>query len=292
MISAQALHSVSFLFLPTMRIRSQSPAGIVSIVSHYLFDYHFCLVRRANEKGVVEGTVKYSRLNFLVPVPQVRDFDELNALLLQRCREDMQRRVRGQVQTKDKLLLEEQLSFLPLPFCPFEACRTQPGRVNTELLVRFDNNDYSVPMEYAHQDVVVKGYRINGLLGIMPLDRARPTSLGAGALTAQRTGPTGRGRTGVFIRLTLFLVLATRERLARRTTIGVVLQIVDELLDPEDALVPGTLGVGQRQIRHVADHCSLSKYTLCKHTKVMDLPYGHTSIFVIRCSISTTAATD
>ena len=70
----------------------------------------------------------------------------------------MQRRVRGQVKTKDKLLLEEQLSFLPLPFSPFEACRTQPGRVNNELLVRFDNNDYSVPMEYAHQDVVVKGY--------------------------------------------------------------------------------------------------------------------------------------
>jgi len=132
--------------------------GFLQLISHYLFDYHFCLVRRANEKGVVEGTVKYSRLNFMVPVPQVRDFDELNALLLQRCRDDIQRRVRGQTQTKDKLLLEEQLSFLPLPFSPFEACRTQPGRVNTELLVRFDDNDYSVPMEYAHQDVVVKGY--------------------------------------------------------------------------------------------------------------------------------------
>lgn len=147
--------AISRIIGPRLRELTQ---GFLQLVSHYLFDYHFCLVRRANEKGVVEGTVKYSRLNFMVPVPQVQDFDELNALLLQRCREDMQRRVRGQVQTKDKLLLEEQLSFLPLPFSPFEACRTQPGRVNTELLVRFDNNDYSVPMEYAHQDVVVKGY--------------------------------------------------------------------------------------------------------------------------------------
>ncbi len=147
--------AISRIIGPRLRELTQ---GFLQLVSHYLFDYHFCLVRRANEKGVVEGTVKYSRLNFMVPVPQVRDFDELNALLLQRCREDMQRRVRGQVQTKDKLLLEEQLSFLPLPFSPFEACRTQPGRVNTELLVRFDDNDYSVPMEYAHQDVVVKGY--------------------------------------------------------------------------------------------------------------------------------------
>jgi len=131
--------------------------GFLQLVSHYLFEYHFCLVRRPNEKGVVEGTVKYSRLNFLVPVPEVRDFEELNALLEQRCREDLQRRLRGQTQTKEALLREEQMSFLALPFAPFEACRTQGGRVNSELLVRFDDNDYSVPMEYAYQDVVVKG---------------------------------------------------------------------------------------------------------------------------------------
>jgi transposase len=146
---------ISKIIGPRLRALTQ---GFLQLVSHYLFDYHFCLVRRANEKGLVEGTVKYSRLNFLVPVPEVRDFDELNTLLEQRCREDLQRRVRGQEKTKDKLLLEEQLSFLPLPFAPFEACRTQAGRVNSELLVRFDDNDYSVPMEYAYQDVVVKGY--------------------------------------------------------------------------------------------------------------------------------------
>jgi transposase len=132
-------------------------AGFLQLVSHYLFRYHFCLVRRANEKGVVEGTVKYARLNFLVPVPEVKDFTELNTFLEQRCREDLQRRIRGHVKTKEQLLLEEQMSFLPLPFTAFEACRIQPGRVNSELLVRFDDNDYSVPMEYAYQDVVVKG---------------------------------------------------------------------------------------------------------------------------------------
>ena len=132
--------------------------GFLQLVSHYLFRYHFCLVRRANEKGVVEGTVKYARLNFLVPVPEVRDFEELNTFLEQRCRGDLQRRIRGHVKTKGQLLREEQMGFLPLPFTAFEACRTQPGRVNSELLVRFDDNDYSVPMEYAYQDVVVKGY--------------------------------------------------------------------------------------------------------------------------------------
>jgi transposase len=53
--------------------------GFLQLESHYLFDHHFCLVQRPNEKGVVEGTVKYARLNFFVPVPQVRDLDDLNA---------------------------------------------------------------------------------------------------------------------------------------------------------------------------------------------------------------------
>ena len=132
--------------------------GFLQLVSHYLFNYHFCLVRRANEKGVVEGLVKFARLNFLVPVPQVRDFEELNIYLLDMCREDMQRRVRGQTQTKEKLLAEEQFSFLPPPLKSFDACRIQGGSVNCELLVRFDSNDYSAPMEYAYHDVTVKGY--------------------------------------------------------------------------------------------------------------------------------------
>lgn len=132
--------------------------GFQQLVSHYLFGYHFCLVRRANEKGVVEGLVQYSRQNFLVPVPQVRDFEDLNTYLWTRCREDLRRRVRGQTRVKEQLLGEEQLSFLPLPFAPFEACRVQPAQVNSELLVRFDDNDYSVPMEYACQEVTVKGY--------------------------------------------------------------------------------------------------------------------------------------
>jgi len=36
--------------------------GFQQLMSHDLFDPHFCLVRRANEKGVVEGVVKFARL--------------------------------------------------------------------------------------------------------------------------------------------------------------------------------------------------------------------------------------
>lgn len=126
--------------------------------SHYLFDSHFCQVRRANEKGVVESMVKDSRLNFLVPVPQVRDLEELNSRLLEQCVEDRKRRLRGQKSTKDVLLQEDQAAFLSLPAAPFDACRKASTTVNSLSLVRFDHNDYSVPVRYAHHPVVVKGY--------------------------------------------------------------------------------------------------------------------------------------
>ena len=133
-------------------------AGFAQLVGHYLFEHHFCLVRRANEKGVVEGVVKYARLNFMVPVPQVRDLAELNAKLLEACRSDLARRLRGQSGTKAELLAEERSSLRDLPTLPFDACRTRPGQANSESLVRFNDNDYSVPVEYAHHPVTVRGY--------------------------------------------------------------------------------------------------------------------------------------
>ncbi len=47
--------------------------------SHYLFREHFCLVRRANEKGHVERLLGFARRSFLVPVPQVDSLESLNA---------------------------------------------------------------------------------------------------------------------------------------------------------------------------------------------------------------------
>jgi hypothetical protein len=132
--------------------------GFCQLKSHYLFDHHFCRPARGNEKGVVEGLVKFTRLNFFVPVPQVRDFAELNARLRQQCAQDRQRRLRGQAGTKAQLLVEDQAAFLPLPATPFEACRQASTTANSLSLVRFDRNDYSVPVRWAHHPIVVKGY--------------------------------------------------------------------------------------------------------------------------------------
>jgi transposase len=132
--------------------------GFLQLQSHYLFEEHFCGVNRPNEKGVVEATVKFARLKFFVPVPQVRDLDELNARLVEQCRQDLQRRLRGQAANKAALLEEDRAAFLPLPAVPFDACLKVHAQASQRSVVRFDTNDYSVPTAYAHHELLVKGY--------------------------------------------------------------------------------------------------------------------------------------
>jgi transposase len=133
--------------------------GFLQLKSHYLFDHHFCRVRRANEKGVVEGAVKYARLNFMVPVPEAPDLAALNERLWEACWEDGLRTLRGhRGRTKHELLGEERAAFLPLPPAPFPACRLASTAASSLSLVRFDDNDYSVPVAYAHRPIVVKGF--------------------------------------------------------------------------------------------------------------------------------------
>lgn len=131
--------------------------GFLALKSHHLFDHRFCNVRRGNEKGAVEGMVKFTRGNFLVPVPQVRDLGELNAGLRQRCLEDRQRRVRGKREIKEVRFDEDLAAMLPLPAARFEGWRQQSTTVSSLSLVRFDDNDYSVPVAWAHHPVVAKG---------------------------------------------------------------------------------------------------------------------------------------
>jgi len=127
------------------------------LISHYLFEPHFCNVRRPNEKGIVEGSVKYSRQNFMVPVPQVKDYGQLNRLLRDCCQSDLDRALRGKRSlTKRQLLMEDCIAGIALPDDTFDYRRTTSTFVSSESLVRYDTNDYSVPVRSAHHPVTVK----------------------------------------------------------------------------------------------------------------------------------------
>jgi hypothetical protein len=126
--------------------------------SHHLFDSHFCLVRRPNEKGHVETLIGFARRHFLVPIPAVHGgLEPLNAGLEARCRTDLGRRLRGKPATKAVLLDEERPGLIALPGEAFVAARVEHRRADSLSLVRFDANDYSVPTAYAHHRVTIIG---------------------------------------------------------------------------------------------------------------------------------------
>ena len=149
--------TVFVVFCPSTKERRLTH-GFLQLQSHYLFEEHFCAVRRPNEKGVVESMIRYVRSNYLVPVPVVRNLEELNVILLERCREELNRKLRGKGAVKEVLLREDQAALLPLPATEFDACRKASTTTSSLSLARFDCNDYSVPVRYAHHPVVVKGY--------------------------------------------------------------------------------------------------------------------------------------
>jgi len=138
--------------------RGQAPTDeFLRLQSHYLYDHHFCLVRRPNEKGHVENLVTYSRRNFMVPIPEFDDFEAFNQKLADDCLKDLNRTLRGKSGPKCKLLEDNRRAMRPLPPDPFEARRIENRKVNTLSLVRFNRNDYSVPTQYAHREVTVIG---------------------------------------------------------------------------------------------------------------------------------------
>ena len=123
--------------------------------SHFLFEDHFCLVRRANEKGHVERLLDFARRNYLVPVPRVDSLAPLNRHLEQRCRDDLQRQLRGKSSSKKERLAEEQQQFLCFPRQTFEGRRVTQADASSLALVRFDTNSYSVPTEYAYRQITI-----------------------------------------------------------------------------------------------------------------------------------------
>jgi transposase len=126
--------------------------------SHYLFRTRFCNVASAHEKGHVENLVRLTQRRFMTPVPEVASLAQLNEHLLGECERDQDRPARRHSGSRRELLKEETARMLPLPGADFPACREDSTFATKQSLVRFDSNDYSVPVRWAHHPVVVKGF--------------------------------------------------------------------------------------------------------------------------------------
>jgi transposase len=139
------------------RNRQEQEAFIV-FRSHYLFDSHFCTPGQGHEKGGVEHGVGFGRRNFMVPLPEVASFEELNAHLLAQCLADDQRQVKGQKVTIGEAWEMERPLLRPLPAHDFDCCITRPVVLNPYSQVVLDTNRYSVPTDKAYRNLVLKAY--------------------------------------------------------------------------------------------------------------------------------------
>ena len=129
-----------------------------SLQSHYLFAEKFGRPARGNDKGKVEGLVGFARRNFMVPIPGFPSWEAFNEHLFAECRRRRERRLRGHSETIAERFERDRAAFLPLPAKPYEACEKVAARVSSLSLVRYRANDYSVPTEYGHRQVLVRGY--------------------------------------------------------------------------------------------------------------------------------------
>jgi transposase len=126
--------------------------------SHYLFAAKFGRPGKGNDKGNVEGLVGYARRNFMVPVPRAASWEELNAHLREQCVQRRERKLWGHKQTIAERFALDREKLLPLPPAPLEACEKRTTRASSQALVRYETNDYSVPVEYGHRQVLVKAF--------------------------------------------------------------------------------------------------------------------------------------
>jgi len=93
----------------------------------------------------------------MVPVPQVKDYEELNRLLRDCCQSDLNRILRGKRSlTKQQLLAGDRIAGIALPDDKFDYRKSTSTFASSESLVRYDTNDYSVPVSSAHHQTTIK----------------------------------------------------------------------------------------------------------------------------------------
>jgi len=138
--------------------KRQPTRAFTELVSHYLFADRFSRPGKGNDKGKVEGLVKYARANFMTPIPEAASYDDLNAMLAARCRARQGDHAGRHATTIGERLVAVAAALRPLPPVALEPCEKRRERVSSTALVRYRCNDYSVPTRYGFQDILVKGF--------------------------------------------------------------------------------------------------------------------------------------
>ena len=125
---------------------------------HYDFKEVFCSPHAPNEKGVVESAVRYLRNKLFVPVPHFENLEDYNRLLLNRCKELMNRNHYKRKTTISELWLEDLNALCPLPSAPFDVSTIRRRKCNALGGVTTENNKYSyyISPAYAYKTIQLR----------------------------------------------------------------------------------------------------------------------------------------
>jgi transposase len=131
----------------------------LQMCSHYLVEPVACTPASGWEKGQVENQVGLVRERFFTPRLRVKNFDELNAWLLDQCiayaRAHRHPEVREQTIWQ---MFEAERPCLIAYAGRFDGFHAVPASVSKTCLVRFDNNRYSVAASAVGRPVEIRAY--------------------------------------------------------------------------------------------------------------------------------------
>ena len=127
----------------------EKTARFIAFRSHWGFRAEFCTPGEGHEKGGVEGEGGQFRRNYLVPVPKVRNLEELNRLLESGSEQEQNRLISGRSQTIGKAMLAEREHLLPLAAEGFDLASLHFPGVNQSGCVKVLTNFYSTPLPVA-----------------------------------------------------------------------------------------------------------------------------------------------
>jgi len=126
--------------------------------AYYSFESRFCNRDSGHEKGGVEGLVGFARRNYMVPIPEAANLEELNEKVFRQCVSYGNHKMVGRDRTVNELYEEEKAHLLSLPEAVFSNVKISAGRVDKYATVIVDKNRYSVPNRYAGFRVKVLHY--------------------------------------------------------------------------------------------------------------------------------------
>lgn len=120
------------------------------------FEPVLCNVRRGNEKGKVENSIKYVRSSFLAG-REILSWAKCQ-MEADHWRDEVANvRIHGTTRERPITRWEEEKRHLrTLPEKEFDCSIVRPVKATSQALVRFDGNSYSVPSAWAYKSVTLK----------------------------------------------------------------------------------------------------------------------------------------